>query len=50
MRKHLTISFTGLVILFGATAFLSACHTVDGAGKDVTAAGHEISEEAKEHK
>ena len=50
MRKHLTIAFTGLVILFGATAFLSACHTVDGAGKDVTAAGHEISEEAKEHR
>jgi predicted small secreted protein len=50
MRKHLTIAFTGLVLLFGATAFLTACNTVEGAGKDVTATGHEISEEAKEHK
>jgi len=50
MRKHLAIAFTGLVILLGTTAFLSACHTVDGAGRDVAAAGREISEEAKEHK
>jgi predicted small secreted protein len=49
MRKRLAIVFTSLVLV-GASSFLSACNTVNGAGKDVTAAGHEISEEAKEHK
>jgi predicted small secreted protein len=50
MRKRLAIVFTSLVVLVGASSFLSACNTVNGAGKDVSAAGHEISEEAKEHK
>ena len=50
MRKQLAIAFTNLTILFGASALLSACHTVEGAGKDVSAAGREITEQAKEHK
>jgi len=50
MRKQLAIAFTGLIILFGATTLLSACHTVNGVGQDVTATGHEISEEAKENR
>jgi predicted small secreted protein len=50
MRKHLAIAFTGLIVLFGAASFLSACNTIEGAGKDVTAAGREVTEEAKEHK
>jgi len=50
MRKRLAIVFTSFVVLVGASSFLSACNTVNGAGKDVTATGHEISEEAKEHK
>ena len=29
---------------------LSACNTIEGAGRDVSHAGHEISEEAQEHK
>ena len=50
MRKNLAIAFTSLVVLFGASTFLSACNTVAGAGQDVSHAGKEITEEAKEHK
>ena len=49
MRKHLAITFTSLVVLFGASMFLTSCNTINGAGKDVSHAGKEISEEAKEH-
>ena len=50
MRKHLAIAFMSLVVLTGASTFLSACNTVQGAGQDVSKAGSKISEEAKEHK
>ena len=50
MRKYLAITFSSLVIIVGATMFLAACNTVEGAGKDVAHAGHEVSEEANEHK
>lgn len=50
MRKYLSITFASLVVIIGASSFLSACNTVDGAGKDVSHAGHEVSEEANEHK
>ena len=50
MRKNLAIAFMGLIVLTGASTFLSACNTIQGAGKDVSKAGSEISEEAKEHK
>ena len=42
-----TILF-GLMSLFSIA--LSACNTVEGAGKDVTAAGRGVTEEAREHK
>jgi predicted small secreted protein len=29
---------------------LTACNTIEGAGRDVSHAGREISEEAREHK
>jgi predicted small secreted protein len=50
MRKHLAVTLTGLIVIIGTTTFLSGCNTVEGAGKDVSKAGHEVSEEAKEHK
>jgi len=50
MRKYLAITFTSLVIIVSASTFLTACNTIDGAGKDVAHAGHEVSEEAKEHR
>jgi predicted small secreted protein len=50
MRKNLAIAFMSLVVLTGASTFLTACNTVEGAGRDVSKAGSEITEEAKEHK
>jgi predicted small secreted protein len=50
MRKYLAITFATLVVIVGASSFLTACNTVEGAGKDVSHAGHEVSEEANEHK
>ena len=29
---------------------LTACNTVSGAGRDISAAGHAVTEEAQEHK
>ena len=41
-----------LIILLAAAAALStaACNTVEGAGKDVSAAGHAVSDTAKDAK
>jgi predicted small secreted protein len=41
-----------LIILLVAAAALStaACNTVEGAGKDVSAAGHAVSDTAKDAK
>lgn len=50
MRKSIAATLAGLVLIIGASSFLSACNTVEGAGKDVSKAGHEVSEEANEHK
>jgi predicted small secreted protein len=50
MRKNLAIAFISLVVLTGASTFLTACNTVEGAGRDVSKAGGAITEEAKEHK
>ena len=44
------IYFIVIVILGGASTILTACSTVEGAGKDISKAGHEVSEEATEHK
>ena len=50
MRKSLATAFATLVLLTGVSSFLTACNTVEGAGKDVSKAGQAVSEEAKEHK
>jgi predicted small secreted protein len=50
MNKTLAKIFLTLVILTGASAVLSACNTTEGVGKDMSAAGHKISNEAEEHK
>jgi predicted small secreted protein len=41
-----------LIILLAAAASLAvaACNTVEGAGKDVSAAGHAVSDTAKDAK
>jgi len=50
MRKYLAITITSLVVLFSASVFLTACNTIEGAGKDVSHAGKAVSDEANEHK
>ena len=39
-----------LAVIIGASFLLSACDTVEGAGKDVSAAGAKTTQEAQEHK
>jgi predicted small secreted protein len=39
-----------LALLVGASFLLGACNTIEGAGKDVKAAGQKVEGEAKEHK
>jgi predicted small secreted protein len=41
-----------IVILaaFAASMFVAACNTVEGAGKDVSAAGHAVSNTAEDAK
>ena len=39
-----------LFLLTGTAALVSACNTTEGAGKDISKAGHAISNEAEEHK
>ena len=36
-----------LLLLSFSTAFLSACHTVEGVGKDVQEVGEEVEETAQ---
>jgi predicted small secreted protein len=50
MRRKLTVAFISFVLLTGASTFLSACNTVEGAGKDVSKVGAAIADGAKEHK
>ena len=42
MRNTLAEVFLTLMLLSGASAMLSACHTVEGAGQDVSDTGHAV--------
>ncbi len=46
MRRIPAIVLLNLVLLSGAAALLSACNTTAGAGKDVSAAGHAVTNSA----
>jgi len=50
MRSNLAVAFIVIVILGGASTILAASNTVEGAGKDASRAGHEISEGINEHR
>jgi predicted small secreted protein len=50
MRKNLAIVLLNLVLLSGASALLSACNTTAGAGQDVSAAGHAVTNSAEKVK
>jgi predicted small secreted protein len=48
MRKKLSIALT-LLALIGLTPMLGACHTTAGAGEDLSASGHAITNSADKH-
>jgi predicted small secreted protein len=45
MRKNFGLALT-LLALLGMVPLLSACHTTAGAGQDISATGHAISNTA----
>jgi predicted small secreted protein len=49
MTKMLPRMLVALLLLTGAGGLLSACNTTAGVGKDMSAAGHKITNEAEEH-
>lgn len=49
MNKYF-LKISVLALLAAFLFNISACNTVSGVGKDMTAAGDEITEEAEEHK
>jgi predicted small secreted protein len=46
MRKSLSIVLT-LFLLLGAMPLLGACHTTAGAGEDISATGHAVTNGAQ---
>jgi predicted small secreted protein len=48
MRKNLSIALT-LLALIGLAPMLGACHTTAGAGEDLSASGHAITNSAEKH-
>jgi len=48
MRSKLSLALL-LVLVFGAMPLLSACHTTAGAGEDLSAAGHGLTNSADRH-
>jgi entericidin B len=50
MRKSIAMAILGLVMLTGVASMLSACNTTAGAGEDLSAAGHAITNSADKNK
>lgn len=48
MRKSFSIVLT-LMALFGAVPMLGACHTTAGAGQDISATGHVLTNSAQKN-
>jgi predicted small secreted protein len=48
MRKNISLALT-LLALIGLAPMLSACHTTAGAGEDLSAGGHAITNSAEKH-
>lgn len=49
MKRLLMLALAASLAL-PALAILPGCNTVEGAGKDISAGGHAIKDEAQEHK
>jgi predicted small secreted protein len=50
MRRSFAKVMVAMLILASAGAALSACNTTEGAGKDMSGAGHAISNSAERNK
>jgi predicted small secreted protein len=50
MRKNLATACLTLFLLSGTAVLLSACNTTEGMGRDVSAAGHAVSNTAADVK
>jgi predicted small secreted protein len=48
MRTKLSVALT-LLLLIAAAPLLGACHTTAGAGEDLSAAGHAVTNSADKH-
>ena len=48
MRNRLSIALT-LLALVGAAPLLGACHATAGAGEDITATGHALTNSAEKN-
>ena len=48
MRKNLSIALT-LLALVAAVPLLGACHTTAGAGQDLSATGHAVTNSAQKN-
>jgi predicted small secreted protein len=48
MRKKISLLLT-LLALIGIAPMLGACHTTAGAGEDLSAGGHAITNSAEKH-
>lgn len=50
MMKRIFLPLLAVLFLAGTAVTLSACNTVEGAGKDIQKGGQAIKDEANEHK
>jgi predicted small secreted protein len=53
MQNKISTVLMGAALLISAFTFLTSCNTVAGAGKDVSSAGHAVTDtadDAKKHK
>ena len=50
MRKNIVAVLLSILLLSGAASLLSACNTTAGAGEDISATGHAITNSAERDK
>lgn len=50
MRKSLAAAILSLLVIAGAGSLLTACNTTAGAGEDMSAAGHALTDSADKNK